>query len=133
MVKKEFTFRGKTIEELKGLSIIQFAELCPTRAKRSLLKGIDEHFLKKVVKAQETLAAGKYPKPVKTHNRDNIVVPSMVGITVGVHNGKDFVNVEVKEKMLGHYLGEMVLTRKRLLHGKAGIGATRSSTAITAR
>ncbi|MCR4335894.1 MAG: 30S ribosomal protein S19 [archaeon] len=133
MVKQEFTYKGKTIEELQKLSIAQFAELCPSRIKRSLLKGTDEHFLKKVAKAQESLAAGKYPKPVRTHNRDNIVIPAMIGIAVSVHNGKDFVNVDVKEKMLGHYLGELVLTRKRLLHGKAGIGATRSSTAITAR
>ena len=41
--------------------------------------------------------------------------------------------IEVKERMLGHLLGEFALTRKKLSHGKAGIGATKSSTAITAR
>ena len=89
--------------------------------------------LKKVKKAHETIQAGKFPKPVRTHNRDMIIVPEMVGITMAIYNGKEFANVEMKEKMLGHYLGEYVLTRKKLSHGKAGIGATRSSTAITAR
>jgi len=133
MVRKEFTYRGKTIQELQEMNIAQFAELCNARAKRSLLKGVDEHFLKKVAKAQEILKTGTYPKPVRTHNRDNIVIPQMVGITIAVYNGKEFIPVEIKDKMLSHYLGEFALTRKRLQHGKAGIGATRSSTAISAR
>lgn len=133
MARKEFTYRGKTIQELQAMSIKEFAKLCNARARRSLLKGTDGKFLAKVSKAQESLKAGKYPKPVRTHNRDNIVVPAMVGIPVGVYNGKEFVVIEIKEKMLSHYLGEFALTRKRLLHGKAGIGATKSSTAITAR
>ena len=57
----------------------------------------------------------------------------MIGLKFGVHNGKEFQIVQITEKMLGHYLGELALTRKRLMHGKAGIGATKSSTAITAR
>ncbi|MCR4368430.1 MAG: 30S ribosomal protein S19 [archaeon] len=133
MAKKEFAFRGKELEELKAMKREDFAKFCNSRARRSIKKGVDEKFLKRVKKAQEVAASGKYPKPVKTHYRDHVVLPEMVGVTVGVYNGKEFVNVEIKEKMLGHYLGEFVLTRKRLQHGKAGIGATRSSTAITAR
>jgi len=133
MAKKEFGFRGKTLEELQRMTPEQFSELCNSRARRTIKRGVDKHFLERVAKAHETLKAGKFPKPVRTHNRDNVVLPSMVGITVAVYNGKEFINVEVKEKMLGHYLGELVLTRKRLQHGKAGIGATKSSTAITAR
>ncbi|MEK6958195.1 MAG: 30S ribosomal protein S19 [archaeon] len=133
MAKGDFTFRGKTMEELRGMSVQDFAKLCTSRTRRTLRKGIDEHFMKKVKHAHEVLAQGKFPKPVKTHNRDMIVVPAMVGITVAVFMGNGFQNVEVKEKMLGHYFGEFALTRKRLTHGKAGIGATKSSTAITAR
>lgn len=133
MARKEFMYKGKTIAELQQMSIKDFAKLTTARARRSLLKGIDEHFLKKIAKAQESLKAGKYPKPIRTHNRDIIVVPTMVGISVGVYTGKEFQTIEVKDKMLGHYLGEFALTRKRLQHGKAGIGATKSSTAITAR
>ena len=130
MIKKEFSFRGKEIEELEAMS---FAKLCTSRARKTLLKGFDKKFLGKVMKAKEQAKAGKYPKPVKTHHRDCIIIPAMVGVPVGIYNGQEFATVEIKEKMLGHYLGEFALTRKRLQHGKAGIGATRSSTAITAR
>ena len=78
-------------------------------------------------------AKGEKKKPIRTHRRDIIVIPQMVGLRIDVYNGKEFVPVNVTEKMIGHYLGELVMTRKRLIHGKAGIGATRSSTAITAR
>ncbi|HZX33947.1 MAG TPA: 30S ribosomal protein S19 [archaeon] len=133
MAKGEYSFRGKTMEELKNMGIEEFAKLCTSRVRKSLLKGVDKKFMKKVAKAKEVLASGKYPKPVRTHNRDYIVVPEMMGITIAVYNGHEFQNVEIKEKMLGHYFGEFALTRKKLTHGKAGIGATRSSTAITAR
>ena len=135
MVKKDFSFRGKQLEELENMSLEEFAKLCTSRARRTIKHTNAEmkKLLKKVTKAQLALKAGKFPKPVRTHNRDMIVVPEMIGITVAVYNGKEFINVEIREKMLGHYLGEYVLTRKRLTHGKAGIGATRSSTAITAR
>lgn len=129
MVKKEFTFKGKTLEELKNMPIAEFAKLCDSRARRSLNKGIDKHLLKKIAKAKEDVKS----KPVKTHKRDIIVIPEMVGAKLAVYKGNSFENLEISEKMLGHYLGEFVFTRKRLQHGKAGIGATKSSTAITAR
>ena len=135
MARKDFTFRGRTIGELEGMGMEEFSKLCTSRARRTMRRtGVEmKKLLKSVKSAAEALRAGKFPKPVRTHNRDMIVVPGMLGVTMAVHNGKEFVNVEIKEKMLGHFLGEFVLTRKKLVHGKAGIGATRSSTAITAR
>lgn len=129
MVKKEFTFRGKNLEELTKMSINEFAELCDSRAKRTLKKGTDKHLLKKIAKAKENIKS----KPVKTHKKDIIIIPQMIGAKLAVYRGNSFENLEISEKMLGHYLGEFVFTRKRLQHGKAGIGATKSSTAITAR
>ena len=130
MVKKEFTFKGKTLPELQKMSIDQFAELCDARVRRSLKKGVDKQILKRMEKAK---AQGVKAKPIKRHKRDIIVIPSMVGVKFAIHRGNTFEQVDVQEKMLGHYLGELVFTRKRLQHGKAGIGATKSSTAITAR
>lgn len=129
-IAKEFSFRGKSLPELQAMSIEEFAKLCNSRVRRSLLRsGVDKHLLKKIGKAKK----GDAKKPVKTHLRDAIVVPQMVGVMIAIHKGNMFEMVEIKPQMLGHYLGEFALTRKRLLHGKAGIGATRSSTAITAR
>jgi small subunit ribosomal protein S19 len=56
-----------------------------------------------------------------------IILPEMIGLTVGVHNGKDFVQVEIKPEMIGHYLGEFAITNKPVRHGTPGIGASRSS------
>ncbi len=129
MLGKEFRFRGKTLEQLRQLSIEEFALLCNSRARRSLLRGFDRHLLKKIARAEKE---GK-KKPIRTHKRDTIVIPQMVGLQFAIHKGNDFDIIEIKPDMLGHYLGEFAMTRKRLVHGKAGIGATRSSTAISAR
>ena len=133
MVKKEFTFRGKTLQEMQQMSIEEFAKLAPARARRSLLRGLDKPLMKKVEKARAQLGGEKPPKAIRTHRRNAIVVPKMVGLKIAIHKGNEFQIVDITEKMVGHYLGELAPTRKRLLHGKAGIGATRSSTAISAR
>ena len=129
MAKKEFTFRGKTIEELNALNKEQFAELLTSRARRSLLRQDMSHVLKKLLKARKVKEEGKYPRPIRTHRRDLVVVPEMVGLEMAVYNGKEFQKIGILPEMLGHFLGELALSRKRIKHGKAGIGATRSSTA----
>ncbi len=81
---------------------------------RSLKKGpyVDEKLLKKVLK----LKAGD-KTVIKTWARSCSVTPEMVGFTIGVHNGKDFVQVRVVENMVGHKLGEFSPTRKFVRHG----------------
>ncbi len=64
---------------------------------------------------------------VKTHVRDMVILPEMVGVTVLVHNGKEFIPVEIKPEMIGHYLGEFAISNKPVKHGTPGIGASRSS------
>jgi len=132
-VTKEFTFRGKTLPELQQLSVEQFAKLCNSRAKRTLLRGFDKNLMGKIQEGRKQIGPEKKLNPIRTHLRDAIIVPQMVGLLFGIHRGNNFEVVEIKPEMLGHYLGEMALTRKKLMHGKAGIGATRSSTAIAAR
>jgi len=121
--KKELTFRGKTIEELKQLDIREFAKYIPSRERRSILRNTDhiENFLAKCRKKLEK------NKPIKTHDRELVIVPAMVGITINVHNGRAFERVMVNIEMLGHRLGEFTQTRSSVKHGAAGIGATRSS------
>ena len=129
MAKKEFTFQGKTLAELNEMSVKEFSELTSSRARRSLTRGIDKKLLRKITLAREK----NDTKAIRTHKREIVIIPQMVGLTFGVYNGNEFISVEVKPEMLGHYLGEVALTRKKLKHGKAGIGATRSSTAISAK
>jgi|GEM_PF-54433 len=55
--------------------------------------------------------------PIKTWSRNSMITPEMVGFVFAVHNGKKFINVEVREEMVGHYLGEFAPTRKFIKHG----------------
>jgi len=112
----EFKFKGKTLEELKQLDLKEFSKLLTTRKRRSLSRTMlkrGESVLKKV----RDTNSGKRKKPIKTHNRTMIVLPEMVGLTIGVHNGKEFINVIITEDMIGLFFGELVQTRKRLTHG----------------
>ncbi len=133
MAVREFTFRGKKMEELEKMSLDEFSKLLNARGRRSIKRGLDQKLLKKIEEARKEVAKGNKRVVIRTHHRDMIVIPAMVGLTFGVHAGNEFKLVEIKPEMLGHYLGEFALTRKKLTHGKAGIGATKSSTAITAR
>ncbi len=76
---------------------------------RSITKGpfVDLHLMKKVLEANES----KNKRPIKTWSRRSMVVPEMLGLTMAVHNGRQHVPVLVTENMVGHKLGEFVLTR----------------------
>lgn len=125
----EFRYRGYTFEQLLSLSMDEFIQLLPSRQRRSLKRGLTPQqriLLKNIRKAKEEMKRGKKVF-IKTRCRDMIILPEMVGLTIGVHNGKEFVPVEIKPEMIGHYLGEFAITNKRVVHGKPGIGASRSS------
>lgn len=126
---KKFLFYGKTIEELKQMPLQDFAKILRSRQRRSLLRRLEE-IRKFIHKLEKKVKRGK---KIRTHKRDMIITPQMVGLTIGVHNGKEFVPVKIREEMLGHYLGEFALTRKRIQHGAPGVGATRSSAAVKAK
>lgn len=121
------------MEQLQQMDDGQLGKLLTSRGRRNLRHGQDKSLMKTIDRVLEAKAHGKEPKPIKTHKRDTVILPKMVGLHFMVYKGNDFLPVVVSEKMIGHYLGEFALTRKRLTHGKAGIGATKSSTAITAR
>ncbi|MDA4137094.1 MAG: 30S ribosomal protein S19 [Thaumarchaeota archaeon] len=123
---KEFRYRGYTVDQLNSMSTEAILQLLPSRARRSLNRGIsdDKRKLLEDIRAQRE---GKLESPIKTHARDMIILPVMVGANVSVYSGKEFVALEVKPEMIGHYLGEYVITNKKVVHGTPGIGASRSS------
>lgn len=130
---KEFSFQGRTLKQLQELSTEEFAKLTTSRKRRSLMHGTDKSLMKRIEKALKEKTAGKEPKAIRTHKRGAIILPKFAGLKFAVHNGHEFLLFEAKPEMIGHALGEFALTRKRLQHGKAGIGATKSSTAVQAR
>jgi len=126
---REFAYRGHTLEEVLGMSMDEFIHLLPSRQRRSLQRGLSPEqriFLENIRKAKEALKTGA-KIVVKTHARDMVILPEMVGIRILVHNGKEFVAVDVAPEMIGHYLGEFAVTNKPVKHGTPGIGASRSS------
>lgn len=126
MARKEFTYRGKGVEELKKMNLKEFAALLPSRQRRSLSNGLSEE--------NKALLEDIRSKPnAKTHVRSMIILPEMIGRSVKVYSGKEFVQVAITAEMLGHYLGEFVQTRKKVVHHAPGIGATKSSAALSVR
>ena len=119
--KGEFTFRGKSLEDLKKLSHDEFALLVPSRQRRTMQRGFSEDHKKLLHKVKIK------DQNIRTHLRDMIVLPEMVGLKIAIHSGKEFVPIDIIPEMMGHYFGEFVLTRKKVSHGAAGIGATKSS------
>lgn len=127
MARKEFTYKGKSVEELKKMSMNELAFILPSRQRRKLKRGLtdQEKILLRKIKSNE--------KNIETHCRDMIVLPDMFGSTIRVYSGKEFVLVTIEQDMIGHCLGEFVLTRRRVQHSAPGIGATRSSASLSVK
>lgn len=126
---KEFMYRGHTLDSLQAMSMDEFINLLPSRQRRSLQRGLTPEQRILLEKMRATNEATKKGKDValKTHVRDLIILPEMVGAKIMVHNGKEFVPVDIKPGMIGHFLGEFAITNKPVRHGTPGIGASRSS------
>ncbi len=123
---REFTYRGLSQKELEVLPLDKLLKLFPARIRRSLTRGINDNKRKLIGEIKAT-KEGKLKTPINTHLRDLIILPYMVGTTVNVYSGKEFVPVTITSEMVSHYLGEYVITNKRVSHGAPGVGASRSS------
>jgi len=124
-----FHYRGHTLDDLKKMNMDQLLQLLPARARRSLRRGLPPRQKKVIERLRRAYRAKKRGKDliVRTHVRDLIIFPEFVGLKVGIYNGRNYDIVDIRPEMIGHYLGEFALTRKRVQHGSPGIGATRSS------
>jgi small subunit ribosomal protein S19 len=121
--KKEFRYHGMTLEEIKKLSIDELIPILPSRARRTLKRGLT----KTQDKLLNDIEKAKQGDIIKTHCRNMIILPSFVGHRIDVHNGISFQRVDIQPHMIGHYLGEFAMTRKKVKHTGPGVGATRSS------
>lgn len=118
----KFTYRGRSPEDFKEMPPEEFRQLVPSRVRRALKRGFTEDqkkFMDKVRRSPNGF--------LKTKSRDLVITPELVGMKLGVHNGKEYVRLEIKPEMFGHRLGEFVLTRKPVKHSAPGFGATKSS------
>lgn len=132
MALEEFRFKGKTLEEVQKMEIAEFTKLLPARPRRSLQRELLKRYKPLMTKIEKT-KKGAFKRQLKTHARDMVVLPFMVGMTFHIYNGKEFIPVVIIKEMLGHYLGEFAATRKKVAHSAPGIGATKSSTAAASK
>ena len=109
------------------MSLGELAQVFTARQRRTIKRGFTD---------QQKILLDKLrsnEKNIETHCRNMIILPEMVGATIKVHQGKEFIPVAIEPDMIGHYLGEFVLTRKRVAHSAPGIGATRSSASLSVK
>ncbi|KAL6220536.1 hypothetical protein ACLB2K_008292 [Fragaria x ananassa] len=122
---KKFSFRGVDLDALLDMSTDELVKLFPARAGRRFHRGLKckpMALIKKLRKAKREAPPGEKPEPVRTHLRNMIIVPEMIGSIIGVYNGKNFNQVEIKP--------EFSISYKSVKHGRPGIGATHSSRSI---
>ncbi|GLB41806.1 putative ribosomal protein [Lyophyllum shimeji] len=127
---RTFSYRGVELDKLLDLSNEEFVDLVHARARRRFQRGLKRRpmgLIKKLRKAKKEAPPNEKPAVVKTHLRDMIIVPEMIGSVIGIYNGKVFNSVEIKPEMTGHYLGEFSCSYRPVKHGRPGIGATHSS------
>lgn len=118
MARKEYRYRGYTGEQLQQLPLKEFIQLLPSRERRTLMRGFtpeEQSLLNKLEKRDK----------VKTHERQMIILPSMIGKIIKVHTGKEFIDITIIPEMVGLRLGQFALSRKRTAHSSAGVGAAK--------
>ncbi len=117
-----FKFRGKSLDEIKKMSLEEYSKILTSRERRAILRGLTERQKKLLEQIR------KNPQKFhKTHERDMVILPEMIDVKFGVYNGKEHVSVSVTPEMIGHRLGEFAMTRQRVMHSAPGAGATRGS------
>jgi small subunit ribosomal protein S19 len=127
---REFKYKGYSGEQIQRVSIETLMPLLNSRQRRSLDRRLTTYMTDEKRKFREELKLsreGKLASPLKTHLRDMIILPDMIGLSVLVHNGKEFIPFTIRPEMVGHYLGEYSITNKRVQHGSPGVGSSRSS------
>ena len=137
MMARVFTYRGIPEDQLANMDMKEFAQIAPARIRRSIERILngkraepeEKRLLERIKEAKKLVKEGKKQPRIRTHCRDFPIIPEMIGLTIEVYNGKEFIPVKVTAAMLGHYLGEFALTRKPVQHGEKGLGATRSKSA----
>ncbi|KAL4425264.1 hypothetical protein ABPG75_009280 [Micractinium tetrahymenae] len=127
---RKYTYRGVDLDQLLDMSTDELVEMFGARQRRRFQRGLKRKALaliKKLRKAKKEAPAGEKPEAVRTHLRNMVIIPEMIGSVVGVYNGKTFNQVEIKPDMIGHYLAEFSISYKPVGHGRPGIGASAGS------
>ncbi len=124
---KRDVYRGLEEAELKDMPMEKFMVLLTSRERRTLKRLATNIELRKLVAKTKVVKEKNPKKVIRTHVREAVILPEWLGLTFGVHNGKEFKSVLITIEKLGKRLGDFVHTTGRVLHAGPGIGATRGS------
>ncbi|MGC8478445.1 MAG: ribosomal protein S19 family protein [Candidatus Micrarchaeia archaeon] len=122
---ERIAFRGKIESEIPAMDMQEFTRLIKARARRWIKRNSMQY--RKLNEKIERLKRSGEGKPIRTHIREAVILPSWVNSKFEVYNGKEFVQLMIAPNMVGHRLGEFVYTTKRVQHSAPGIRATRGS------
>ena len=134
--QRNYTYRGKTLDDLRAMELKDFVQLLPCQRRRFIERSFDSkhvHLIEKLKKARQSVEgqAGVRPPVVKTHLRSMVILPEFVDNVIGIYDGHVFFEVQIKPEMIGHVLADFAPSKKVVKHSKAGVGATRSSSATS--
>ncbi|MCL5007524.1 MAG: ribosomal protein S19 family protein [Candidatus Marsarchaeota archaeon] len=122
---ERIAYRGMTPSEISGLSDQDYLKMLKSRQRRSVIRNsLKYRMLSEKIAEQKKSGSSK---PVKTHIREAVIMPSWIGMTINVYNGKEFQQLTISANMLGHRLGEYAYSTKRVVHSSPGIRATKGS------
>ncbi|CAN7037496.1 unnamed protein product [Brassica rapa subsp. trilocularis] len=143
---KKFSYKGVDLETLLEMPTDDLVKLFPARIQRRLSRGLTRKplaLIKTLRNAKRNAPAGEKPEVVRTHLRNMVIMPEIIGSIIGVYNGETFnqieikpemmghylaeFSIEIKPEMMGHYLAEFSISYKPVKHGRPGQGATPSS------
>lgn len=122
---ERIAFRGMTPSQLSDLSFEEYVKLVNSRERRAIKRNHLE--FKQLNDKVEKYKKKGISKPIRTHVREAVILPSWIGMKMEVHSGKEFKQLVISANMLGHRLGEYAYSTKRVQHSAPGIRATRGS------
>lgn len=119
-----FSYKGKTSEDLQKMTLEEFSKLIKSRPRRAI-KRMSASYKALITLADEAKKSGN--KKVRTHTREAVIIPSWIGMTFSVYDGKSYKDVPITVEIVGHRLGDFAHTTKHVQHSAPGIRATRGS------
>ncbi len=124
---KKDSWKGFDEEQVASITFEDFLKRIPSGNRRTLLRLKLNPRLKKFIEKVREVKKKNAKKVIKTHVREAVVLPEWLGLTFGVHNGKEFKKVEITLNKIGRRLGDFSHTTGRVAHSGPGVGATRGS------
>ena len=128
MVKKD-VWKGVDEDAIEKVSVEDFLKKATSRERRTVNRALKNKNkrLKALIDEGRRIKKENPKKQIRTHLRYAVILPEWVGLTFGIHNGKEFKRIEITVGKVGKRLGDFAHTTGRVAHSGPGVGATRGS------